>query len=320
MPVGLGGTRQRATLGFLMMHANRVVASSQLIDALWPAGRAPQSARKILQNSVWRLRRALPLGDGEFTGVRLQSQAPGYMLCAEPEQIDLYHFRRLAQCGHAELAAGAPRAAAVLLREALALWRGPVLADLVETGIDWPELASVQNARLDALEDFFEAELACGHHHRVLAELEKTVATEVLRERLLGQLMLALYRSGRQTDALDVYSSARAAMAERLGLEPGHALQALQQAVLTHDPARIPVGIREQIEVRMTGASREPVRAAAAAARPAAPPPAEIPAGPPPEAERRVAAGDAGPSGWRTRRPPGRCRGPWSPSARPSAS
>ncbi|NDZ66251.1 AAA family ATPase [Streptomyces cyaneofuscatus] len=284
--VGLGGTRQRATLGFLMMHANRVVASSQLIDALWPAGRAPQSARKILQNSVWRLRRALPLGDGEFTGVRLQSQAPGYMLCAEPDQIDLYHFRRLAQCGHAELAAGAPRAAAVLLREALALWRGPVLADLVETGIDWPELASVQNARLDALEDFFEAELACGHHHRVLAELEKTVATEVLRERLLGQLMLALYRSGRQTDALDVYAGARAAMAERLGLEPGHALQALQQAVLTHDPALIPVGIREQIEVRMTGASREPVRAAAA--RPAAPPPpAEIPAGPP-EAERRV--------------------------------
>ncbi|MGD9486151.1 BTAD domain-containing putative transcriptional regulator [Streptomyces sp. TRM70308] len=260
--VRLGGARQRATLGFLLLHANQVVASSRLIEALWPAGRAPQSARKILQNSVWRLRRALPLSGGGSGSMALLSQAPGYMLCVEPDEIDLHTFRRLADQGHAELAMGTPEASAGLLRDALALWRGPVLADLVETGIDWPELTAVQNARLNALEDYYEAELACGHHHRVLADLEKTVATEPLRERLLGQLMLALYRSGRQSEALDVYAGARAVMVDRLGLEPGRELRAMQQAVLTHDPALLPTRVREQVRVRTAGPRRSPADAA----------------------------------------------------------
>ncbi|MFE6623890.1 BTAD domain-containing putative transcriptional regulator [Streptomyces sp. NPDC057740] len=255
--VGLGGTRQRATLGFLLLNANRVVASSQLIEALWPEGKAPQSARKILQNSVWRLRRALSPDERDPGCVELLSQAPGYMLRVAPDRTDLHNFRGLVEKGRAELAAGSAEKASVLLRDALSLWRGPVLADLVETGIDWPELTSVSNARLDALEDCFEAELACGHHHRILAELQKTVATEPLRERLLGQLMLALYRSGRQTDALDVYHSARTEMVEKLGLEPGHVLKALQQAILAHDPALVPVGVRQQIELLMTGAPRD---------------------------------------------------------------
>lgn len=255
--VGLGGTRQRATLGFLLLNTNRVVASSQLIEALWPVGKAPKSARKILQNSVWRLRRALSPVERDAGCVELLSQAPGYMLRVAPDRTDLHNFRGLVEKGRAELAAGSPENASLLLRDALALWRGPVLADLVETGIDWPELTSVRNARLDALEHYFEAELACGHHHRILGELEKTVATEPLRERLLGQLMLALYRSGRQTDALDVYQGARTEMVEKLGLEPGHALKALQQAILVHDPALVPAGVRQQIELLMTGAPRD---------------------------------------------------------------
>ncbi|GAQ62813.1 transcriptional regulatory protein EmbR [Streptomyces scabiei] len=255
--VGLGGTRQRATLGFLLLNANRVVASSQLIEALWPVGKAPQSARKILQNSVWRLRRALSPDERDADCVELLSQPPGYMLRVAPDRTDLHTFQGLVEKGRVELAAGSPEKASLLLRDALALWRGPVLTDLVETGIDWPELTSVRNARLDALEDYFEAELACGRHHRILAELEKTVATEPLRERLLGQLMLALYRSGRQTNALDVYHGARTEMVEKLGLEPGYALKALQQAILVHDPALVPAGVRQQIELLMTGAPRD---------------------------------------------------------------
>ncbi|EFL33823.1 SARP family pathway specific regulatory protein [Streptomyces viridochromogenes DSM 40736] len=255
--VGLGGTRQRATLGFLLLNTNRVVASSQLIEALWPVGKAPKSARKILQNSVWRLRRALSPDERDAGCVELLSQAPGYMLRVAPDRTDLHNFRGLVEKGRAEMAAGSPEKASLLLRDALALWRGPVLADLVETGIDWPELTSVRNARLDALEDYFEAELACGHHHRIIAELEKTVTSDPLRERLLGQLMLALYRSGRQTDALDVYHCARTEMVEKLGLEPGHALKALQQAILAHDRALVPAGVRQQIDLLMTGAPRD---------------------------------------------------------------
>ncbi|WP_332328161.1 BTAD domain-containing putative transcriptional regulator [Streptomyces sp. WMMC940] len=240
-----------------MLNANRVVASSQLIEALWPVGKTPQSARKILQNSVWRLRRALTPDERDAGCMELLSQAPGYMLRVEPDRTDLHNFRGLVEKGRAELAAGSPESASLLLRDALALWRGPVLADLVEAGIDWPELTSVRNTRLDALEDYFEAELACGRHHRILAELERTVAAEPLRERLLGQLMLTLYRSGRQADALDAYHGARTEMVEKLGLEPGHALKALQQAILVHDPALVPAAVRQQIDLLMTGASRD---------------------------------------------------------------
>ncbi|MGW5847212.1 BTAD domain-containing putative transcriptional regulator [Streptomyces sp. NPDC055254] len=292
--VGLGGTRQRATLGFLLLHANRVVASSQLIEALWPAGRAPQSARKILQNSVWRLRRALNLSESATGSVALLSQAPGYMLRVDPDRTDLHHFKRMVEQGRAKLAAGFPEAATLPLHDALSLWRGPVLADLVEAGIDWPELISVQNARLDALEDYFEAELACGHHHRVLVELERTVTTEPLRERLLGQLMLALYRSGRQTDALEVYYGARTVMVERLGLEPGHQLQALQHAILMHDPELVPDGMRRQLEQRMTGtpaAAPEPAPPPATAAPAPAPDPISVPPSTPAPAGSRAAEG-----------------------------
>jgi DNA-binding SARP family transcriptional activator len=254
--VDLGGIRQRATLGYLLLHANRVVGGSQLADALWAVGKAPPSARKIVQNSVWKLRRALSL-NGAGDGVALLSQPPGYVLRTEPDRIDLHRFERLVEQGRAALAAGSPEAAVPPLQHALALHRGPVLADLVEAGIDWPELICVQNARLDAAEDYFEAELACGRHHEVLVEMKRLIATEPLRERLRCQLMLALYRCGRQADALEVYNAGRAALVEKLGLEPSHALQSLQQAILVHDPALIPARIRQQVELRMTGMSRD---------------------------------------------------------------
>ncbi|MFE3329639.1 BTAD domain-containing putative transcriptional regulator [Streptomyces sp. NPDC059176] len=240
-PLALGGAKQRATLGFLLLRANKVVATSQLLKALWPEDETPNSARKILQNTVWGLRRVLSAnGDGNGCAPDspwVHTQPPGYMLSVRPDQIDLFQFRTHVEEGRAQLAAGAPDTAARRLKEALALWRGPVLSDLVETGVSWPELAAVQGARLDALEDYFEAELARGRHQTVLGELETLTETEPLRERACGQLMLALYRCGRQADALNVYARVRNELVENLGLEPGHDLRMLQQAILNHDPA-----------------------------------------------------------------------------------
>ncbi|MEV6028430.1 BTAD domain-containing putative transcriptional regulator [Streptomyces sp. NPDC052036] len=237
--INLGGIKQRAALGYLLLHANEAVATSKLIAALWD-GPAPASARKVVQNAVWRLRRLLESDEGEQTtdgSVALLTRTPGYMLRIEPQTVDLYRFRALVAEGRAEMERGAPDAASALRRDALALWRGPVLADLAETGVPWPELKAIQNTRLDVLEDYFEAELALGHHDVVLPELQATVCAEPRRERLLGQLMLALYRSGRQADALSTYARARTSLISDLGLEPGRELRDRQQAILTHDPA-----------------------------------------------------------------------------------
>jgi DNA-binding SARP family transcriptional activator len=236
--LALGGTKQRATLGYLLMQANRVVATSQLLNALWSVDDAPISARKILQNAVWGLRRVLT--KGRSPDAVLVTQAPGYKLSVDLNDIDLFRFQRQVDAGREELAAGEPEKAAQILKGALSLWRGPVLADLVEAGINWPELSAAQNAQWDAMEDYFEAELACGRHLAVLGELEAMVESVALRERSSGQLMLALYRSGRQADALSVYSRVRTALVEELGLEPGRELQLLQQAILAHDPSLIP--------------------------------------------------------------------------------
>ncbi|MEW5625475.1 BTAD domain-containing putative transcriptional regulator [Streptomyces hydrogenans] len=237
-PVGLGGAKQRATLGFLLLHPNKVVPTSRLLSALWEGDEAPVTARKILQNAVYGLRGALASGRGANgpAAPALLTRPPGYMMRVDPEQVDLHHFHTLAGRGRDRLAAGAPEAAVALLSDALALWRGPALADLVEKDVAWPELAAVESARLDAMEDYVEAQLACGRHHGILAELEAMVRAEPLRERGCGQLMLALYRCGRQADALSVYSRVRAVLVESLGLEPGHGLQALQQRILTQDP------------------------------------------------------------------------------------
>ncbi|WP_128380657.1 BTAD domain-containing putative transcriptional regulator [Streptomyces cavernae] len=236
--VGLGGIKQRATLGFLLLQANKVVPTSRLLNALWDVDDAPVTARKILQNAVYGLRGVLSSAHGSSgaAGTALLTRPPGYMMRVDPERVDLHLFHTWVGQGREKLAEGLPEQAAALLRDALALWRGPVLADLVEKGVVWPELAAVENTRLDVMEDYAEAQLACGRHHEILAELETMVRAEPLRERSCGQLMLALYRCGRQADALTVYSRVRAVLVDSLGLEPGRGLQRLQQRVLAQDP------------------------------------------------------------------------------------
>jgi len=237
LPVPLGGVKQRAALGFLLLHANRVVATSKLLQALWPRD-VPPTARKMLQNAVSGLRGVLtPHGSSSEGSALLLTHAPGYLLRVDPDSLDLSRFQQLTEQGRGELSAGDFSAAAKVLRKALGLWRGPVLADLAETGINWPELTAIKDWRLATQEDCFEAELACGRHYEIIGELESLIEVEPYRERLGGQLMLALYRCGRQVDALSVYRRTRAALVEELGLEPGRELQELERAILDHAPA-----------------------------------------------------------------------------------
>ncbi|MEU3644238.1 BTAD domain-containing putative transcriptional regulator [Lentzea sp. NPDC034063] len=220
----VGGFTRRATLGFLLLNAGRVVSISELTEALWPEG-PPPTARGILLNVVSALRKA---------GLDIVTRRPGYLLRVEPDRVDLHRFR--AALARASTAPGPERAASVL-RDALALWRGPVLADLVADGVTWPALVEITHLRDAAVEDRFDAELACGRHREVIAELEAHAQDQPLRERLQGQLMLALYRSGRQADALAVFRTARARFAAELGIDPGPELVRLEQAILTQDPA-----------------------------------------------------------------------------------
>ncbi|MFE1958746.1 BTAD domain-containing putative transcriptional regulator [Streptomyces sp. NPDC059479] len=239
--VPLGGFKQRAALGLLLLRANRVVATSEMLAALWPEEELPATARKIVQNAVWGLRAVLsepPGHHGPERGYRpeLLTQAPGYILRVDPERLDANRFDRQVAEGRSRLLAGDAEQAARLLREALAEWRGPALADLAEHGVAWPELTALSQLRLDVMEDRFEAELLCGRHQGVLGELVSLVAAEPLRERLCRQLMLALYRCGRQAEALSVFTRVRRALVEEYGLEPSRDLQLLQQSILTHDP------------------------------------------------------------------------------------
>lgn len=238
-PVPLGGTKQRATLGYLLLRTNRVVAASELVQALWDSDDAPVTARKILHNAIWGLRSMLGSLPAPVLGnpPALITRTPGYVLRVDPDHLDLSVFQRRVSEGRAALAADAPETAAQLLREGLDLWRGPVLADLSESGFAWPEIEATRRTRLDALEDLFDVELACGRHHSVIGDLTTLVDTEPLRERACGQLMIALYRCGRQADALNVYDRARSALVDNLGLEPGHGLRMLQRSILTHDAA-----------------------------------------------------------------------------------
>ncbi|MCX4761558.1 AAA family ATPase [Streptomyces sp. NBC_01275] len=255
IPIPLGGISRRATLGYLLLHTNDVVSTGQLLQALW-GEEAPPTARKILQNAVSGLRRALADGsgegrsdgraDGRSGGPRgsetLLTHAPGYVLRADPAAVDLCEFRELSRRGQTALALGRWDEADHQLRRALALWNGPALADLAEGGYDWPELTALQNDRFTVLEDRMEAALAAGRHVGILGELEAVVSAEPLRERLCRQLMLALYRSGRQAEALGVYRRTRAALVEELGLDPGPELRELERAILDHDPALWPSG------------------------------------------------------------------------------
>ncbi|MFC9331190.1 BTAD domain-containing putative transcriptional regulator [Kitasatospora sp. NPDC057015] len=227
---------QRALLAFLLLNPNRAVSIPQAIDALW-GETPPASAKNMLHNAVWGLRKTLKDLDPSGDTVALLSQKPGYLLRIPAEQVDLHRFRELVTQARAAGADGDPAAAAAAFRRALALWRGPALADLVSAGITWPVLGALDESRLTAWEDCLDAELACGRHGEVIGELTVLTDTDPLRERLHGQLMLALYRSGRQADALAAYRRARMVFIAELGIEPSPGLRQLERAVLSQDPA-----------------------------------------------------------------------------------
>ncbi len=226
----VGGGKQRSVLAVLLLHANEVVSSDRLIDELWP-DEPPPSAAKIVQAHVSRLRKELD-GVGEAI---LLTRGHGYLLRVEPGQLDLDRFRGLLEKGRAALAAEDPDTAAETLRDALALWRGPPLTEFAYDSFAQEEIARLEELHLEALEERIEADLALGRHDAVVQELEQLVRRHPLRERLRSQLMLALYRAGRQTEALQVYRDAQRTLADELGLEPSPTLQQLERAILTHD-------------------------------------------------------------------------------------
>jgi len=224
-PLPLTGARQRALTSIFALRANEVVPAARLIELLWN-DEAPKSAAKSLQVHVSQLRKVL----GSDT---ILTQAPGYLLRVEPGQLDLDRFERLI----AEARPLQPEDALARIEEALALWRGPPLAEFAEEPFALGEILRLEELRLDALEARAEAILALGRHAGLAAELEALVAEYPLREGLRAQLMLALYRSGRQAEALAVYQDVRRALVEELGLDPSRTLQELEQAILRHDRA-----------------------------------------------------------------------------------
>lgn len=218
-PVSIRRGKDQALLVYLLLHANEVVPSGTLIDALWNE-RPPPTASKILQNAVSHLRKQL--GDG-----RLVTREPGYLLRVDQNELDLQRFERLAKEGRSE--------------EALAVWRGTPLLDLREERFADEARRRLEEEHLAVLEDRIDTDLAAGRHAGLVAEVEELVADNPLRERLVGQLMLALYQAGRQGDALETYQRARRTLNAELGLEPGPQLQELERSILRQDSALAPL-------------------------------------------------------------------------------
>jgi WD40 repeat protein/DNA-binding SARP family transcriptional activator len=231
-PVAIGGPKQRALLALLLLSANRVVSRERLIGELF-ADQSVNSADHALRNQVSRLRKALGAGDEP----RLVARAPGYLLRVEPGELDLERFERLVAEGRESLAAGEAAAAAAAFRAAERLWEGRPLADLEFEPFARVEVERLEELRLAAVEERIDAELALGRQLALVGEIEALSAEHPYRERFRSQLMLALYRSGRQAEGLEVYRRTRAFLNDELGLEPGVELQDLERAILTQDPA-----------------------------------------------------------------------------------
>src|SRR5215475_5452023 len=207
--IPLAGTKQRALLALLVLARGRPVSTDRMIEEIWN-GEPPKTALKSVQVYVSELRKLL--GDG-----LLVTRERGYALVVAPGEVDVDCFDELVRSA----SGAAPREAAVRLREALALFRGKPLADLSLEAWAQPEIARLEERRLAALEARIDADIALGQHRQLVSELEALVAAHPFREHLLGQLMLALYRSGRQVDALEVYRRRAANLRAQLGLEPG---------------------------------------------------------------------------------------------------
>lgn len=230
--LNLGGPKARALIADLLVQAGHVVPIEQLIDDIW--GEAPPpSARNLVHVYVCRLRRILRAAGAANV---LTSSHAGYRLNIEPEQLDLARFERLSASGRLAVRTGAAEDGARLLRQALALWRGPAFADVTSVSLR-RKANRLEATRLAVLEDRVEADLALGRHADIVCELADLAAAHPLRERLAGQLMVALYRCDRRPEALEAFLSTRAELADQLGLEPSHRLHSLQRAILFADPA-----------------------------------------------------------------------------------
>ncbi len=238
----VGAGKQRALLALLILHANEVVSVDRLVDELWGED-PPPTAAKIVQNYVSRLRKSL---DGQV----LLTRGHGYELRVEEGELDADRFERLFDDARRALARGDLQTAGETLRQALAMWRGPPLSEFTFDAFAQADIARLEERRLAAVEERIDADLALGRHADVVAEIEALIATHPLRERLHAALMLGLYRSGRQAEALQVYQDARRALVEQLGVEPGPALQQLQRAILEHDPSLGPVAAQLPVPPR----------------------------------------------------------------------
>jgi DNA-binding SARP family transcriptional activator len=228
-PIRLGGPRPRAVLAVLLLNPGQVISTSRLIDEVW-ADDPPETAANVVQGYVSQLRKGL----GRET---IETREPGYLLRMDRDSLDLHRFESLVSDGTELLERGQAEDAAVLLRESLALWRGPALADVADEGVLRQAAARLDELRLVALERRIEADLACGLHTELVGELEALTSEHALRERPRALQMLALYRCGRQADALAAYRIARATLVDQLGIEPGAQLRELERAILQHDPA-----------------------------------------------------------------------------------
>jgi DNA-binding SARP family transcriptional activator len=230
-PIALGGVRQQALLALLALHANEVVSTDRLVDELW-GEEPPPTAVHTVQVFVSRLRRALGAASE-----RLITRPPGYAFELAIDELDAARCEHLYASARAALAGSDAARSAALLHDAKALWRGPPLCEFNYEGFAQAEIARLQELRMSCREELIEAELALGEHASLVPELEALVREQPFRERTRGQLMLALYRSGRQADALDAFQQARHKLIEELGVEPSGSLRELEQAILRQDPS-----------------------------------------------------------------------------------
>jgi DNA-binding SARP family transcriptional activator len=228
----IGTGRQRALLALLLLRANELVTSERLVEELWGES-PPTTAQKMLHNQVSALRQALGRNG------RLETQGSSYRLNIQPGELDVDRFEELLAGARDELESD-PDAAAKKLREALGLWRGSALSDLTYEDFAQAEIARLEERRWVAFETRIEAELALGRHADLVSELEAAVAEQPLREHLRAQLMLALYRCGRQVDALEAFHAARRVLLTQVGVEPGPQLRRIHEAILRHDPSLEP--------------------------------------------------------------------------------
>ncbi|HMC80462.1 MAG TPA: BTAD domain-containing putative transcriptional regulator, partial [Acidimicrobiia bacterium] len=257
--VDLAGQRERALLARLLLSANQVVSSERLIDDVWEDA-PPGNALRALPVYISRLRKALRGGGLDDV---VATCAPGYVVRLAPGDLDAARFEALVASGRDQAAAGNAEDASTVLREALALWRGPALADVADLSFARAEAARLEEARLSALEDRIDADLASGRHGGLIGELAALVAAHPLRERLWGQRMLALYRAGRQAEALRAYQELRGILVEELGVEPSATLARLETAILRHDEELEWKPVRPPLPATQAAPGPEPVAGAA---------------------------------------------------------